>query len=88
MPRSLPPVVLDDGRIHPFYLTPVALHDNELLHASAANVERLEHAKDLWASLVAEVLCKGFYGEASLHLIVDDGTIQRCETRTHRRRRR
>ena len=80
--------MLDDGRIHPFYLTPVALHDNELLHASPANIEQLEHAKDLWASLVTEVLCRGFFGDASLQMVIDDGTIQRSETRTYRRQRK
>jgi hypothetical protein len=59
-------------------------HDNPLLHDSVRNVDQLETARDLWASVVAEVLCRGWYGEASVHLVIADGTIQRVESRTVR----
>jgi hypothetical protein len=83
--------VLSDGSLHPLYCGAgcviMEMHDQELLHASPKNVEQLEVAKDLWLGLITQVLCRDFFGEASVHLFVADGTIQRCEARSKRSQR-
>jgi len=48
----------------------------ERLVDSAVNVRMLEQADRCWRELTEEALRRGFYGGATIEIVVMDGTIQ------------
>jgi len=57
------------------------------MELTPANAAKLEQLRARLGERLAEVLQRGFYGSLSLHLEIEDGTIQRITSAVSRKER-